>query len=369
MRDARGALDGVVVLDLTWNLPGPYASFVLASMGAEVTKIEPPRGDPARHVPGFFAAVNRGKRSLVLDLRTAEGRARLHDEIRRADVLLEGFRPGVAERLGCDAPSAAATNPRLVYCSISAWGQEGPLRDAPGHDLDAQALAGVCHLGRDRSGRPRGLALPVADLSAAMSAVSSICAALYARERDGEGRVLDVALVDGVVSWASLWSEVDLARDVARRVPRALRPLARRWLDALDRERLHALPHYDVYRCRDGRWLALGVVDEDHFWRALCAVLGLRGVGSLPMTGRALAAPVLRRWIRRRLRTRPRDAWLEALRSAGIPASPVLTPRDALRDPHVAARLVGLEGTVRAPVAGARHLAGDPPPLGTLEEP
>lgn len=359
-----GALDGIAVLDLTWNLPGPYASFVLASLGATVTKVEPPRGDPARHMPGLFTAINREKRSLVLDLQTEEGRTRLHEEIRRADVLLEGFRPGVAARLGCGADAALATNPRLVYCSISAWGQDGPLRDVPGHDLNAQALAGACHLARDARGRPHGLALPVADLSASMSAVASIGAALYARERDGKGRVLDVAMVDGVASWANVWAEVDLGRQAAERVPRGLGPLARRFLDRLDRLRLHALPHYDLYRCGDGQWLALGVVDEKHFWTALCATLGLRGAESLPMPARALAGPVLRRWIGRRLRSRPRDAWLDALRAAGVPASPVLTPREALAEPHVAERLVGPRGTVRAPVAGARHLEGDAPVLG-----
>ena len=356
-------LDGVAVLDLTWNLPGPYASFVLASMGAVVTKVEPPRGDPARHMPGLFEALNREKRSLVLDLQTEDGRTRLHEEIRRADVLLEGFRPGVAERLGCGAAAATATNPRLVYCSISAWGQDGPMRDVPGHDLNAQALAGACHLGRDAAGRPHGLPLPIADLSASMSAVSSICAALYARERDGKGRVLDIAMVDGVLSWSHVWSQVDLGGDAARQVPRGLGPLARRLLEKLDRERLHALPHYELYRCRDGRWLALGIVDEKHFWKSLCGVLGLRGVEALPMAGRALAAPLLKRWIGRRLRSRSRDAWLEALGAAGVPASPVLTPQEAVSEPHVAARLVGPSGTVRAPVAGARHLGGRAPGL------
>lgn len=358
-------LEGVSVLDLTWNLPGPYASFVLASLGAAVTKVEPPSGDPARHMPRLFEALNREKRSLVLDLRTAEGQARLGEEILRADVLLEGFRPGVAARLGCDAERARKLNPRLVVCSISAWGQDGPLRDVPGHDLNAQALTGVCHLARDARGRPHGLPLPVADFSSAMAAVSAICAALYARERDGEGRVLDVAMADGALSWATVWGEgVDMGGDARRRVPGVLRRAVGPWLERLDRERLHALPHYDLYRCRDGRWLSLGIVDEKHFWRALCEALGLRGVSNAPLPVRTLAGPVLRRWIARRLRTRTRDAWLETLRSAGLPVAPVLTPAAARVEPHLAARMVGPDGAVRAPVPGARFLSGSPPPLG-----
>ncbi|MEQ1505263.1 MAG: CoA transferase, partial [Myxococcota bacterium] len=194
-------LDGIVVVDLTWNLPGPYASLILASLGAEVIKVEPPRGDPARSMPKLFATLNRGKRGVTVDLTTEAGKARLNALLAGADVVLEGFRPGVADRLGCGAAEVRARHPRIVYCSISTWGQTGPLRDLPGHDLNAQALSGVCHLGRDAAGHPHGLPLPVADLSAAMSAVASITAALVGRAADGQGRTLDVAMLDGAVSW------------------------------------------------------------------------------------------------------------------------------------------------------------------------
>lgn len=347
-------LSGIAVVDLTWNLPGPYASFLLADLGATVTRVEPPKGDPARAMPGLFAALNRGKASITLDLRSDDGKARLAELVRGADVVLEGFRPGVAERLGCSADQVRAINPAAIYCSISAYGQAGPLRDLPGHDLDAQALAGVCHLGRDAHGHPHGLPLPVADLSASMAAAASVVAALYARDRGprGErGATLDVAMLDGAVSWAHVWSQVDLAGDARARLPRGLRRLAGGWLERIDRLRLHALPHYGTFRCSDGRYVAIGIVDENHFWRALCEELGAPRLGGLPMASRAALGPALRRWIAIRLRTAPSTAWLSRLAARDIPVAPVLDPAEALRHPHVAARLVDPDGVVRAPLA------------------
>lgn len=357
-------LEGIVVVDLTWNLPGPYASFVLASLGADVVKVEPPKGDPARSMPRLFELLNTGKRGVVLDLSREDERKRLHELFSTADVVLEGFRPGVAARLGCSAADAHRINPRLVYCSISAYGQDGPLRDLPGHDLNTQALGGVCHLGRDAREHPHGLPIPIADLSAAMSAVTAITAALYARTRDGRGRVLDTAMLDGAVSWANVWGEgVDLAGDARRRLPPSVRRLAGRWLARLDRERLHALPHYGVYRCADGRWISVGIVHEPHFWKAFCEVLGSPRLAKLPVPARTTLGPVLKRWIALRLRSAPAETWLRALGERGVPVSPVLTPRDALHHPQVAHRMVGPSGQVRAPVAGAGFMEGTIPPL------
>ncbi len=359
------ALTGMHVVDLTWNLPGPYATAMLVGLGATVTKIEPPGGDPARSMESLFTWLNAGKQSRTLDLHTEAGRAQLESLVRTADVVIEGFRPGVAERLGCDALTARRWNPELVYCSISAFGQDGPRRPQPAHDLNVQALSGLCHLNRSASGEPEGLPVPVADLSAAMSAVASICAALLARERGQGGATLDVAMVDGPLSWAWLWGEgVDLSADATRTAPPRLRPLVNRILGArLDRERFHALPHYRVYRCRDGRWLALGIVDETRFWRSLCGVLALpRGVASLPMPARIVASPLLVRWIARRLCRNDRDHWLAEFERADVPATAVLTPGEARNDPHLAARAVE-RGRVRLPIAGAEICHDDPPPL------
>jgi crotonobetainyl-CoA:carnitine CoA-transferase CaiB-like acyl-CoA transferase len=358
-------LAGIHVVDLTWNLPGPYTTAMLASMGARVTKVEPPRGDPARTIRPMFDWLNAGKEGVTLDLRTDEDRGALRALVEGADVLVEGFRPGVAARLGCDADTARSWNPSLIYCSISAFGQDGPRHHQPAHDLNLQALTGLCHLARDASGRPHPLPLPVADLSAAMSAVASICAALYEREVSGGGAALDIAMADGPLSWAWLWGEgIDLASQARRAVPSGLRGLFDRVVgEPLDRKGLHAMPHYDLYRCRDGRWIAVGIVDEDKFWRSLCEVLGLPDrVARLPLPARTALGPALRRWLQRKLARRDRAAWLAALEEADVPVTAVLTPAEARAEPHLARRSV-VEGRVRMPLAGARVGTGEAPEL------
>ncbi len=342
-------LTGIRVLDLTWNLPGPYASFQLASLGADVLKVEPPRGDPARFLPGLFDALNRGKRSIRLDLQQEGDRARLADEIRAADVVLEGFRPGVAERLGCGPEQVRALAPRAIYCSITAFGRSGERARIPGHDLNAQAWAGLCHLGRDERSAPHGLPLPIADLGAASAAVSSILAALIARERDGRGRVLDVAMVDAALSYTATWHLVDPGADAAAKIPRPLRPLAARFLARLDRERLHAFPHYRTYPCRDGKWIAIGVVDEKHFWKRLCAELGMGWATEWPIPARVLAGRLIAARIRRRLATDDRDAWVARLQAADLPVAPALTVAEAVEAWR--GRMVDAEGRLRSPLA------------------
>lgn len=319
-------LTGVRVLDLTVNLPGPYATDQLAELGAEIVKIEPPRGDPARSMPDLFEALNHRKATRTLDLNQPADLAALLDLVETVDVLVEGFRPGVMERLGCGPDVATARNPRLLYCSISAFGQTSPLREQPAHDLNIQALVGACHLNRDARGHPEGLTLPVADLSSSNRAVARICAALYARERTGEGAVLDIAMTDEVGSWTRVWSHVDLvgaSRDV---VPTWARPLAGPTIRRMARLGLHALPHYGVFQCRDRRYVALGIVTEGHFWRQLCEALDLPRFASWSLPARAVAAPLLRTLIGRSLRRRTQAEWVEAL--AHLPVTAVQTAEE-----------------------------------------
>lgn len=362
-------LRGVRVLDLTQNLPGPYASFLLASWGADVIKVEPPKGDPARFMRPFFDFVNRGKRSIVLDLRNEDDRASLAALIAESDVLLEGFRPGVVQRLGCDWERARAINPRLVYCSISAHGQEGPRRDEPGHDLNLQALAGVCHLERDARGVPRGTMLPIADLSSSLLAVAGICAALRAREADGRGRYLDVAMADGVLSWAHVWGQgIDLAGNARKALKKAgpLGTIGAPLVRMLDRLKLYAMPHYGVYRARDGRWLSLGIVDEDHFWKSLCEAMGLpERLAALKLPARIAGGLMLRPLLAARMLARERDDWLERFRRAGVPATAIVTPGETNDDPQFQQRgMFDARGMARAPLPDAIHIAGDAPGLG-----
>jgi crotonobetainyl-CoA:carnitine CoA-transferase CaiB-like acyl-CoA transferase len=401
-------LRGVRVLDFTQNLPGPYATLLLAAMGAEVIKVEPPRGDTGRLLGRLFDIVNAGKKSLVLDLKTPADRARLDQLLPHVDVLLEGFRPGVMEALGGGPTQALARNPRLVYCSMSGYGQHGPYREYPGHDLNFQALTGVCHMLRNAADRPYGCALPIADLSSGLSAVATIVAALYGRERDGRGRHIDVALTDTVLSWAYVWSE-GLTPSNAK-LSGTLPPL-RRWLDAtaaakpprrwlapishwlerpgtattvdrvgewlattpawrnLVRLRLHALPHYALYQTRDDRWISVGIVDERKFWMALCDGLDLpaplrASLVAIPLGARFITAKPVRRVIAHAFARRPLDEWLSTFDRAQVPVAPVLALDEALTNPQLAARILDPQGRATTPYPFANVPLGPSPRLG-----
>lgn len=348
------------ILDLSLNLPGPYATWLLASQGAEVVKLEPPRGDPARFQKAFFDRVNAGKRSVVLDLRDPASRPALYSLIQWADVLVEGFRPGVMERLGAGPEVAHAINPRLVYCRISAYGQQGPLRSAPGHDLNLQAITGFCALEGDGT-RPHATRLPIADLSTSLAAVASIRTALQGpRERC----VLDLAMSDVLQDWTSVVESIDLAEplDAApRTAPGPLRPLAtraaRRLARRLRREKLFALPQYGLYATADG-WLAVGIVDEQRFWTAFAEAIGLSArEAGLSMAVRTLLGPVLGRRIARRLVTRSTADWLTTLEPLGLPVTPVTGPDTV--PPELAAR---------RPLPQTDRPAGEGPALGADTE-
>lgn len=362
-------LAGLKVLDFTQNLPGPYATFILASLGADVIKVEPPKGDPGRHVGPMFSLVNRGKRSVVLDLRDPAAHGARDALLAWSDVVVEGFRPGVMERLGAGFEATCALSPDVIYASISAYGQSGPRVEQPAHDLNLQALTGVCHTERDGRG-PRGLVLPVADLSTSLAAVAAITTALAGSTRPVH---LDLSMADATLSWSELWGEgVDLGAPVhaakGRRMALlrgALRPL----LERLRRDKLFVLPHYGVFATRDGKHLALGIVDEGKFWRAMCGVLGLPGVASLPLPARALLGPGLRRVVAARLRTRTRSDWLTRFEAAGVPATAVTSVEEARSEPQFQHReLFDGHGRVRAPVPGAAHVNGQAPGLGEHTE-
>jgi crotonobetainyl-CoA:carnitine CoA-transferase CaiB-like acyl-CoA transferase len=195
-------LEGLKVVDLSVFLPGPYLTMALADHGAEVIKVEPPgEGDPGRHIglsdgPStvFFRNVNRGKRSVVIDLKSAEGREALLKLCDSADVFVESYRPGVMKRLGVDYATVSLRNPRIVYCSISAFGQDGPYRDRPAHDLATMALSGALSITLGRDGAPAMPGVAVADIVSSLQALSGLLMALYRRERTGRGDYIDIAM-------------------------------------------------------------------------------------------------------------------------------------------------------------------------------
>jgi alpha-methylacyl-CoA racemase len=259
-------LNGVRILDLTRLLPGAYCTLLLADFGADVVKIEEPgRGDYMRWMgpvvgdqSALFNALNRNKRSAVLDLKSDSGREAFLKLASRADAVVEGNRPGVMDRLGIGWPVLHELNPRLVLCSITGYGQDGPLARSAGHDLNYMAVAGALSLNGVADGPPHPLGVQVADLGGGgMGAAVAILAALYDVRRGGEGRHLDVAMMDGALAWTAA-----VRADAAAGGERSGR----------GRGRLTGgIPCYRVYRCADG-YLSVGAL-EPKFWKALCEAL------------------------------------------------------------------------------------------------
>jgi crotonobetainyl-CoA:carnitine CoA-transferase CaiB-like acyl-CoA transferase len=325
-----GPLSGIVVLSLAEQYPGPYATLLMADMGADVILVERPAGgDPARQFPAFYEALNRNKRSVALDLKSTDGRAALLRLVRTADVLLEGYRPGTMGRLGLGPDVLHEANPGLVIASISGFGQDGPYRDRPAHDLSYQATAGMLHefVSQDRTGPVTQLA--IGDLSSAMFATVGVLAALLKRTSSGKGAHVDVSMTDGLVSWMTTQLVPVMNGE----------PLA-----GIERE-----PGYGLYRASDGL-LSLSVAHEDWFWRPLCDVLGMRDVAALTGPERIAREEELRTRIGKELATRPRDEWVAVLDAAGVPVGPVNSLEEVGDDPHVQAR--GL--LVDIPADGAR---------------
>ena len=257
-------LDGIRVIDFSELLPGPFLTQSLVELGASVIKIErPPHGDGTRRLaPGVFEAVNRGKSSICADLKDLDTRERVRDLVLTADVVIDGFRPGVMARLGLGYVALSIDAPKLIFASLTGYGQTGPLAQRPGHDVNYLAAAGAIALSGSQDGNPaHAFGLPAADLCAATYALSAILAALYQRQTSGRGQHLDIAMADCVAHWLN---------------PR-LGAFAHDGLETLAAQRADTLvkPGYGVFRCRDGEMLSVGAL-EDHFWARLADVLELR---------------------------------------------------------------------------------------------
>ena len=323
-----GPLEGIRIISMAEQYPGPYCTLLLADMGADVILVERPQGgDPARGPAGisdFFAALARNKRSVTVDLKKEAGREVVRRLAADADAFVEGFRPGVARRLGVGYEDLRRVNPRLVYASISGFGQTGPYRDRPAHDLSYQAMAGLLYNlipGGNFEGRP---AVAIGDLSSGMFSALAIVAALTARQRTGQGQYIDVSMTDGLLSWMTTALASQLNRGG--------------WGDPIGGE-----PAYGVFRCADGRFLTLSIAFEDHFWRNLCGALGrpdLAGLGGLERRRRRQELAGI---IQDIIATRPRDEWVDLLVRADVACGPVSTLEEVAADPHFRERGMFLE--------------------------
>ena len=343
-------LAGLHVVDLGQLIPAPACTINLAWMGATVTKIEPPGGDPARSLYDgrFFELYNRGKRSVTLDLKDPDGQASALARCAEADVVVEGFRPGVADRLGVGPKQVRARQPRVVYCSITGFGSQAG-DESPAHDLSFLARSGA--LGMPATYRavgapPHRPAIPVADLAGAAVATQAILAALFARERTGEGRHLEIAIHEIMLHWMA---------PRAGGIPGG---------DPQDDPERYLEPANDLYEAADGRWLAIAAI-EPRLWGALCAALTGEadprpGMASWTWRERREHAAELAAWLQGVFAGRPRDEWVELLAKAGVPADPVASPSEAFADPWVEARGLVQDGWVRPPLPFAGSLPPAP---------
>lgn len=367
--EAELPLLGVKVLDLTRLLPGPYATLVMADLGATVDKIEDPQGgDYIRQMPplrddvsGLFYALNRNKRSVVLDLRTPQGVAALRRLARGYDVLIESFRPGVMDKLGLSYAALAEENPRLVYCSVSGYGQTGPDRLKAGHDLNYIARAGALGLGGPRGAAPATPGVQMADLGGSLFSLVGILAALHARHRTGRGRQLDISMTETAFAYLHMHLGARLYMDEEGT------PLER-GTGALN----GGYACYRVYRTSDDRYLSVGAL-EPKFFSGLLAKLERP---ELFAAGYDTGEEGLRaqRELETLFASKPQAHWLELLREADVCVEPVLEGDDVLRDPQHQARglfvraldpALGREVTqLRTPVASGASPLRPPPALG-----
>lgn len=343
-------LEGIKILDLSRLAPGPFCSMMLGDLGADVLLVEAPAdgklaaailggaADPER--AAAYNVMGRNKRSIVLNLREPEAREVFYRLADTADVVLEGFRPGVVKRLGVDYETLAARNPRLVYCSLSGYGQTGPYSQMVGHDINYISIGGALGM-IGWPGQPPAIPVNViADFAGGgMHAAYGILAALIARERTGRGQHVDIAMSDGVLYLLASVAGAVLAGG----------PSPTPGATALN----GGLPHYNVYQCSDGGWISIGSL-EPRFFANLCKVLACEEYISHQYDGSKRAEIALH--FKKQFLTKTRDEWFEILKQSDICAAPVYSMEEALRDPHNLARQMVVE--VRHPTLGAVRQPG-----------
>jgi crotonobetainyl-CoA:carnitine CoA-transferase CaiB-like acyl-CoA transferase len=326
----NGPLHGVRILDLTRLLPGNYCTLLLSDLGADVLKIEEPgRGDYIRWAPplvegegAIHRSLNRGKRSVTLNLKAAAGADLLRRLARHADVLIESFRPGVMAQFGLGYEALSETNQRLVYCALTGYGQDGPYRDRAGHDINFTGYAGILHATGTPEGPPVVPSVQIGDFGGGMAAAVGILACLDEARRTGRGRLVDVSMMDVAASWAAVLMSWYLA--TGSPPERGKMPLS------------GGLACYRIYRARDGRHLAVGAL-EPQFWRTLCESLGLPELVHDQFAGPERQEEIAAR-LQEAFSRRERDEWVIALGDLDACVGPVNDVAEALSDPQLTHR-------------------------------
>lgn len=343
-----GPLRGLRVLDFSTLLPGPYATQILGDLGADVIKVEPPRGDEARRFPsGLFPVANRNKRGIVANLKLDADRRRCLELAAAADFVLESWRPGVAARLGVGYEDIKRENPDVIYCSISGYGQSGPNRDRPGHDLNFLAASGGLAFSAHWGEAPRRSGVPVADLAGSTHAAIAMLSALRERELSGEGCHLDVSITDATMAFVS--------------------PRGGPSFRVRDEQRLGVYAVNDVYVAGDGERIAIAAV-ETKFWQALREALALESPELLDTRfdtedGRREYGDELQGLLRDIFRCRSAEEWVRLLSARDIPVDRILDLEQAAHSSQAAARKIvcrlGGEEQVVFPVHRDGHVLGN----------
>ncbi len=324
-------LRGIWVLDLSRVLAGPFCSMNLADLGAEVIKVEMPgSGDDTRAYPpyigsqsSYFMSANRGKKSITLDLKAKEGQEVLHRLAAGSDVVIENFRPGVTTRLAADYATLGKINPRLIYCSISSFGQTGPYAEKPGYDLIIQGMGGLMGITGEPNGPPVRVGVAITDLGAGMWATIAILAAIQARGRDGAGQYLDISMMDGSVAWMTYVAGNYFATGKAPPRMGSAHP---------------SIVPYQAFQASDGKSILVGG-GNDRLFASLCEGLGLPDLPKDPrflgnesrVKNKAALIPLLEG----KFLQRTRDEWIAALDKLGVPVAPVYTIDEIFADEQV----------------------------------
>jgi crotonobetainyl-CoA:carnitine CoA-transferase CaiB-like acyl-CoA transferase len=345
-------LDGIVVLDATQVMAGPYCAMLLSDMGARVIKVEPPSGDSTRAMAGAsggdspaFGAVNRGKLGIVLDLAQDAGRDVFRRLARSADILIENYRPGVMTRLGLDYAALSIEHPRLIYASISGFGQTGPDASRGGFDLVAQGMSGIMSVTGEPDGPPTKAGLPITDLGAGLFALAGILGALHWRAASGRGQHVDTSLFEAGLA-LSVWEATEYfsGRGIPARLGSAHRMVA----------------PYQAFRCSDG-YITIGAANDRTFTK-LVGVLGHPEWATDPRfssaTSRVTNRTMLARLIEEGTATRSRADWTQTFDEAGIPCGPILDYAEAFAHPQAVAREMSIP--IHHPRMGETRAIGTP---------
>lgn len=315
------ALEGINVLDLSRTVPGPYCTMMLADMGAEVIKIEDPAYQmgmlPDQQKHAAYDYLSRNKRSIALNLKSPEARDVFHRLAAAADVVMEAFRPGVARRLGVDYETVSKLNPRIVYCSLTGFGQDGPYRDLPGHDPNYTSIGGAVGLTGDDQGNPVVIRAALGDIGSALHCVIGILFALMARHNTGTGQYIDISMTDSVLPFLSV-------------------SLLRYFRDGFIPKRGWPSLSINVWQTKDGKYVSTGLI-EPHFWERFCRALGREDL--IPHhRAKGEKLQEVHSAIREAFLTRTRDEWFQIMREADTCVSPVLELDELVGDPQLLSR-------------------------------